>query len=238
MPKKDINDISGFSNLIVIDVAKSPEQNISSIIDDIVFSDNLSHLSDVNIMYKLLMKIPKFREFVLINEFNKNSIIDMLHTGILHSYKLNEIIYTKEKYPNFYFLLLVGSVKYLHDKDIILNPGCFFGEEIIQQIRYKHTVKANSETTVVLLIPKEFAISNMRNNIISTNEKIQKIVENSFDIFKILGSSVLLRYLEKMIKIFPQMNEVIVSNRDIADAIFLVYNGVFLLILNILFNKF
>ena len=228
-PKKDINDISGFSNSIAIDVAKSPEQNISSIIDDIVFSDNLRHLPDVNIMYKLLMKLPKFREFVLINEFNKNSIIDMLNTGILHSYKLNEIINIKEKYPNFYFLLLVGSVKYLHEKDKILNPGCFFGEEIIQQIRYKHTVKANSETTVVLLIPKEFAISNMRDKIISANEKIQKIVENSFDIFKILGSSVLLRYLEKMIKIFPKMDEVIVSNRDTADAIFLIYNGVFLL---------
>ena len=227
--KKDIKSISVFSNSSVIDILKTPEQNISSIIEDIVFMDQLSHLTDVNTIYKLLMKLPKFREFVLINEFEENFILDLLRTGILHSYKLNEIIFTKEKYPNFYFLLLVGSVKYLHDKEIILKPGCFFGEEIIQQIRYKHTAKANSEKNVLLLIPKEYTLLNMKEKINSANEKIQQILENSFDIFKTLGSSVSIKYLEKMIKIFPKMNEVIASNTDTADAIFLIYNGVFLL---------
>ena len=227
--KKDINSISVFSNSSIIDILKTPEQNLASIINDIVFLDQLSHLTDVNTMYKLLMKLPKFREFVLINEFEENFILELLRTGILHSYKLNEIIFTKEKYPNFYFLLLVGSVEYVHDKDTILKPGCFFGEEIIQQIRYKHTVKANSDKTVLLLVPKEYAILNMREKIILANEKLQQILEKSFDIFKTLGSSVVIKYLEKMSKIFPKMNEVIVSNTDIADAIFLIYNGVFLL---------
>ena len=227
--KKDINSISVFSNSSIIDILKTPEQNIASIINDIVFLDQLSHLTDVNTMYKLLMKLPKFREFVLINEFEENFILELLRTGILHSYKLNEIIFTKEKYPNFYFLLLVGSVEYVHDKDTILKPGCFFGEEIIQQIRYKHTVKANSDKTVLLLVPKEYAILNMREKIILANEKLQQILEKSFDIFKTLGSSVVIKYLEKMSKIFPKMNEVIASNTDIADAIFLIYNGVFLL---------
>ena len=219
--KKDINSISVFSNSSIIDILKTPEQNIASIINDIVFLDQLSHLTDVNTMYKLLMKLPKFREFVLINEFEENFILELLRTGILHSYKLNEIIFTKEKYPNFYFLLLVGSVEYVHDKDTILKPGCFFGEEIIQQIRYKHTVKANSDKTVLLLVPKEYAILNMREKIILANEKLQQILEKSFDIFKTLGSSVVIKYLEKMSKIFPKMNEVIASNTDIADAIFL-----------------
>ena len=227
--KKDINSISVFSNSSIIDILKTPEQNIASIINDIVFLDQLSHLTDVNTMYKLLMKLPKFREFVLINEFEENFILELLRTGILHSYKLNEIIFTKEKYPNFYFLLLVGSVEYVHDKDTILKPGCFFGEEIIQQIRYKHTVKANSDKTVLLLVPKEYAILNMREKIILANEKLQQILEKSFDIFKTLGSSVVIKYLEKMSKIFPKMNEVIASKTDIADAIFLIYNGVFLL---------
>ena len=227
--KKDVNSISVFSNSSIIDILKTPEQNIASIINDIVFLDQLSHLTDVNTMYKLLMKLPKFREFVLINEFEENFILELLRTGILHSYKLNEIIFTKEKYPNFYFLLLVGSVEYVHDKDTILKPGCFFGEEIIQQIRYKHTVKANSDKTVLLLVPKEYAILNMREKIILANEKLQQILEKSFDIFKTLGSSVVIKYLEKMSKIFPKMNEVIASNTDIADAIFLIYNGVFLL---------
>ena len=227
--KKDINSISVFSNSSIIDILKTPEQNIASIINDIVFLDQISHLTDVNTMYKLLMKLPKFKEFVLINEFEENFILELLRTGILHSYKLNEIICTKEKYPNFYFLLLVGSVEYVHDKDTILKPGCFFGEEIIQQIRYKHTVKANSDKTVLLLVPKEYAILNMREKIILANEKLQQILEKSFDIFKTLGSSVVIKYLEKMSKIFPKMNEVIASNTDIADAIFLIYNGVFLL---------
>ena len=95
--KKDINSISVFSNSSIIDILKTPEQNIASIINDIVFLDQLSHLTDVNTMYKLLMKLPKFREFVLINEFEENFILELLRTGILHSYKLNEIIFTKEK---------------------------------------------------------------------------------------------------------------------------------------------
>ena len=229
LSRKDVNNTLGFSNSSTIDFLKTPEQNLSCIISDIIFGDKLSHFPDVKLIYKLLIKLPKFREFILINEFDTNFIYDILRTGILHSYKLNEIIYTKEKYPKFYFLLLVGSVSYTHDKNLILKPGCFFGDEALSQIRYKHTAKANDEKTVVLLIPKDYAVPNMKEKIVSSNEKVQKTFENSFDIFKTLGNSVMLRYFERMIKIFPLMNEVVASNKDTANAIFIIYNGICLL---------
>lgn len=225
LSKRDLNYL-GIINSTDVDIFKSPEENLSNIIKNYVFSDNLQHLSDINAIYKLLMKIKNFREFILLNDLGMNLSFNMLKEGILQPYKKDEIIYKKDTYPKYYFLVLVGNVSYLNNLQTLINPGCFFGDEIIQRIRYKQTAISSSDKTILLLIPKTFIISNIIDKIILANERIQKCIENSFQVFKTLDSTTFVKNYEKMIKIFPYMDDIIISTKDVANAIFIIYNGI------------
>ena len=225
LSKRDLNYL-GIINSTDVDIFKSPEENLSNIIKNYVFSDNLQHLSDINAIYKLLMKIKNFREFILLNDLGMNLSFNMLKEGILQPYKKDEIIYKKDTYPKYYFLVLVGNISYLNNLQTLINPGCFFGDEIIQRIRYKQTAISSSDKTILLLIPKTFIISNIIDKIILANERIQKCIENSFQVFKTLDSTTFVKNYEKMIKIFPYMDDIIISTKDVANAIFIIYNGI------------
>ena len=225
LSKKDLNNL-GLINLNEIDITKSPEENLSSIIINNVYNDKIEHLIEVNLIYDLLIKIQSFREFILLNDLDKKLVLEMLKSGILHQYKKDEIIYKKETYPKFYFIILAGTVSFLNSSEIIIKPGNFLGNEIIQRTRYKQTSISTSDKTVLLSIPKAFIISNIIDKIILANERIQKVLENSFPYFKTIDRTLYFKYCEKMIKLFPKVNETIISNKEVADAIFIIYNGI------------
>jgi len=216
----------GFLNSDEVDIIKSPEENLLNIISYNVHINNLKHINDTKLIYDLLIKIEKFRQFILLNNLEENLILDMLKVGILNSYKKDEIIYKAENFPKFFFLVLVGNVNFSNDSETIMEPGSFFGNEIFQKTSYKKTALSSSDKTILLLIPKDFIVSNISEKIKITNEKIKKVLKKSFTILNTIGTSSYNKFFEKLIKIFPKVDDIIISTKDVADAIFLIYNGV------------
>ena len=216
----------GFLNSDEVDIIKSPEENLLNIISYNVHINNLKHINDTKLIYDLLIKIEKFRQFILLNNLEENLILDMLKVGILNSYKKDEIIYKAENFPKFFFLVLVGNVNFSNDSETIMEPGSFFGNEIFQKTNFKKTALSSSDKTILLLIPKDFIVSNISEKIKITNEKIKKVLKKSFTILNTIGTSSYNKFFEKLIKIYPKVDEIIISTKDVADAIFLIYNGV------------
>ena len=225
LTKKDLNYL-GFINSNDIDILLSPEQNLSNIISANVYFDNLKHIAYPELIYGFLMKIQNFHEFILLNDIDRATTLNMLKTGILTLYRKGEVINKKDKQPKEFFLLLVGTVSYLNDSTSLLKPGSFFGYEIISNIRYKHTIIANSEKVVCLLISKEFINEYITDKIILANENIKKCIEDSINVFKNFDKALFRKYFEKIIKLFPKIDDTIISQNEKADSIFIIYNGI------------
>jgi len=118
LTKKDLNYL-GFINSNDIDILLSPEQNLSNIISANVYFDNLKHIAYPELIYDFLMKIQNFHEFILLNDIDRATTLNMLKTGILTLYRKGEVINKKDKQPKEFFLLLVGTVSYLNDSTSI-----------------------------------------------------------------------------------------------------------------------
>ena len=209
---------SDFKNLI-----KTKEENLSELLN--IKMNNLSHLDNVNIIYDSLIQLNNFKEFILINEIDKDTILNILKTGITKSYNINQEIFKKKTKPQFYFLVLSGSVSY-NNSNNIYTPGSFFGDEIIKDIHYKNNAIALKDETILLLLPKESFNEYLKNNIIKTNDKIKNSLIKNFPIFNNFDNLTIEKYKARRItKIFPETGDTIVSNEDIADAIFIIYKG-------------
>lgn len=221
LSKKDNNDFNNTYNSDYMDLIKSKEESLSELID--VNNTNLSHLENTKAIYETLIRYKNFKEFILLYELTKEKIISILKTGILKSYNLKEEIIKKKTKPQFYFLVLKGIVSY---DNAIYIPGSFFGDEILKDTYYNHNAEAQRDDTTLLLFPKESFNEHLKNNIINTNDKIKNLLINSFDIFQTFDNSTIEKYREKkMTKIFPETGEMIISNNEIADAIFIIYKG-------------
>lgn len=202
----------------------TPEEDLSEIIK--VESNKLNYLINENIVYNILIQIKVFREFTLLNGLDKDIILKVLKSGVLKSFKLEEKVIKKGIYPQFYFLVLIGSVSFLGEKNAnTFTSGSFFGDEIIRDIMYKNTAVATQEYTVLLLISKEYFNLYLKDNIIKTNEKIETILTNNFHIFQTFDTFIFNRYLKKMIRLYPFTGKIVISNQDIADSIYIIFKG-------------
>ena len=204
-----------------MDLIKSKEQSLFELID--IKNNNLSHFENANIIYDSLIQLKNFKEFMLINELNKDKIINILQTGILKSYNLEEEIFKKRTKPQFYYLILKGIVS-CNNMNYI--PGTFFGDEIIKDIYYNYDAVAHKDNTILLLLPRESFNKYLKNNIINANDKIKNSLIKNLGIFQTFDNSTIEKYKEnKMTKLFPETGELIISNKDIANAIFIIYKG-------------
>lgn len=211
-------------NYLTIDITKTTEQNIERIINKDI-ANNSRHITKTKIIYDLLIKLKNFKEFIMFYNIEDQLIFEILSTGILKSYKKNEQIFKKYSYPEFYFLVLIGGVLQ-PNMPYEFTPGKFFGEKnLLNNSKYRIIPYSNSDDTILLLIPKEFFVLKLKYKVISGNDKIRQMIFNSFKIFTMIERKTYERYYNKMQKLFPSFGEVIVSNKDIANAIYLIYNG-------------
>lgn len=201
---------------------KSNEDQLSDLIH--VEPNTLNHLTNTNIIYNILLQIKNFREFIILNDLRKDSIINVLNAGVLKLFKINEKVHKKYIYPQFYFLVLVGNVSFEDDSQTFY-PGTFFGNEIIRDVKYRHTALASEQNTIILLIPKEYFYKYMKNNLINSIEKTDKLLINSFHIFKTFDYATLNKLKKKMVKIYPETGKIIISNQEIANAIYVIFKG-------------
>ena len=198
--------------------ANTAERKLSELIQ--IESNNLNNLQNIDIIYEILIKIKKFKNYLRKYELNKKIILNILSSGVLKLFQLYEKVYKIDTYPQFYFLVLVGSVSFLNNNNKVYNPGNFFGEEIVRGKQYRHTAFARENGTILLLIPKEYFILYLKDNIIKAKEKIDQLLLKSFHNFKALD-----KYKEKMIKIYPETGQIIISQQDKANAIFIIFKG-------------
>lgn len=221
--KNDLN--SDFSEKkILIDVVKSTEENLEKILKKDI-SSNLKHISHKKIIYDLLIKLVKFKEFVLIYNISKELIYEILSIGTLKLFNKDDIIYNKNNYPEYFYFVLSGKVSFQNSNDEFF-PGDFFGDKYLKfNKKYRLTSYSSKDNTILLLISKEFYSLNLKNNLLKGNDKIRTILLKSFKIFRMIEVKTLAKYYKKMIKLFPSSEEIIISNKEIANAIFLIYEG-------------
>jgi len=211
-------------NYLTIDITKTTEQNLERIINKDI-ANNSRHITKIKIIYELLIKLKNFKEFLMFYNIDEQLIFEILSTGILKSYKKNEQIFKKYSYPEFYFLVLIGGVLQ-PNMPYEFTPGKFFGEKnLLNNSKYRIIPYSNSDDTILLLIPKEFFVLKLRYKVIAGNDRIRQMIFNSFKIFTMIERKTYERYYNKMQKLFPSFGEVIISNQDLANAIYLVYNG-------------
>ena len=233
LTKKDPTSVSIY-NSDFINFNKSIEEQIFSLIK-FEKIENLNDIKNVESIYELLIKIKNFKEFIKLNELDKEKCFQFLQKGIIKKYKLDEIIYDKGKYPKYYFLVLYGSVSYIDKRPRIFTAGSFFGREIMKDIKYKYTAIAKNKNTILLLVPKKICYSYLKDIILTTIDNIQNCLERNFHIFKTFNRPIFEKYYRRMIILYPFTGELIVSNEEVANSIFIIYRGN--CILNIEENK-
>ena len=227
-PKSILNEKRKDSNLdesfVYIDIAKTTEENIEKIINKDL-SNNIKNITKIKIILELLKKLENFKEFIMLYNIEQDLIIEMLSVGTLKAYKKNSNVYKKNNYPEYYFLVLCGSVAFQNMTQELL-PGNFFGEKfLIINKKYRTTCYSNNDNTILLLISKDYFLLNLKNKISKGNDKIKAMILRSFKIFRMVEIKELEKYFQKMIKLFPIFGETIISNKEIANAIYLIYEG-------------
>ena len=206
----------------LININKPQEERLSESIkigkNGLIFQDN------ENSIYEILITIKSFKEFISLNNFGKETVLNMIKSGILKIYNKDEKIFKKGAYPEYYFLVLVGEVSYINQTKIYKSGNCF-GDEIVRDAQYKQSAIALKDKTILLLLTKMFFRKHLLDNIINTNEKITNSLAKNFEAFKTLDSELFQKYKERMIKLFPFTGQLIVSKEEIANAIFIIYRG-------------
>ena len=211
-------------NYFTIDITKTTEQNINKIINKDI-SNNSKQITKIKLIQELLSKLRNFKEFLMLYNMEEELIYEMLSIGILKTYKKNEQIFKKYTYPEYYYMVLIGEVMQ-PNIPYEFKPGKFFGEKnIINNSKYRIIPYSNSDNTVLLLIPKDFFLLKLKYKIIDGNDKIRQMIFNSFKIFTMIERKDYEKFYLKMEKLLPSFGEIIVSNEEIANSIFLIYNG-------------
>ena len=212
------------SDHLLIDIALSPEDNLKIILNKDI-SNNLKYISKIKIVYELLIKLKNFKEFIMLYNIEQKLMFQLLSIGILKSFKKDECINNKGCLAEHYFLVLFGAVFFQSLNQEYL-PGNFFGEKyLIYNKKYRTSIISNKDNTILLLIPKDFFINNLKNKIMKGNDRVRIMILKSFKIFNMIERKTLEKYFQKMIKLFPSPEEIIISNNEIADSIYLIYEG-------------
>ena len=212
------------SDHLLIDIALSPEDNLKIILNKDI-SNNLKYISKIKIVYELLIKLKNFKEFIMLYNIEQKLMFQLLSIGILKSFKKDECINNKGCLAEHYFLVLFGAVFFQSLNQEYL-PGNFFGEKyLIYNKKYRTSIISNKDNTILLLIPKDFFINNLKNKIMKGNDRVRIMILKSFKIFNMIERKTLEKYFQKMIKLFPLPEEIIISNNEIADSIYLIYEG-------------
>ena len=223
IPKKE-SDTDTLKDHLFIDITKTNEENIEKIISKDI-SNNNKNISKIRLIYNLLIKINNFKEFIMLNNIHPDLIYEILTVGILKSFKKNEMIYKKHSLPEFYYLVLAGSVNFQNSNEEFF-PGNFFGDKYLMiNKRYRMSCYANKDNTILLLIEKEFFNDNLKNKVLKGNDRIKLMLLKNFKIFQMIERKSLETYIKRMIKLFPSTDEIIVSTKDTADAIYIIFEG-------------
>ena len=219
---------------------KNPLKTIEEQIYELVKEDLKNHHSCVQnpkSMLKLLMFIPIFRYYFLMNNFTIENSIASIKFGMYITLKKNTFLFNQgDKTDNFYLVLTgcIGFILSFQDKEkeeVIsrevnnIKGGSFFGEwGLIYNIN--RTVSAYAkENSILLSFNKKLFKAYFQSNIIISENNIKNFVLKHIQTFKNLNEVLFNQYYREMKKIYCTQGEEIFLKGTEANAFYLIYMG-------------
>ena len=221
-----------------ISVIKPKEDQILDFLKEDLDEDRKTVQSPKLLLY-FLKTTPVFKQYIYINRFSNESLINSFRVGKYVRLKKGTILFKQGDKTDLFYLVLSGCIGFIlttYDDNILKkNPfsrevnsikvGAYFGEwGLIYRIN--RTVSAYAkENSLLLGFDKKTFKAYYQNNIIFSENNSKKFVLKHINTFKEINEVSFNQYYREIKKIYCIPGQEIFHEGDNADSFYLVYMG-------------
>ena len=221
-----------------ISVIKPKEDQILDFLKEDLDEDRKTVQSPKLLLY-FLKTTPVFKQYIYINRFSNESLINSFRVGKYVRLKKGTILFKQGDKTDLFYLVLSGCIGFIlttYDDNILKkNPfsrevnsikvGAYFGEwGLIYRIN--RTVSAYAkENSLLLGFDKKTFKAYYQNNIIFSENNSKKFVLKHIKTFKEINEVSFNQYYREIKKIYCIPGQEIFHEGDKADSFYLVYMG-------------
>ena len=221
-----------------ISVIKPKEDQILDFLKEDLDEDRKTVQSPKLLLY-FLKTTPVFKQYIYINRFSNESLINSFRVGKYVRLKKGTILFKQGDKTDLFYLVLSGCIGFIlttYDDNILKkNPfsrevnsikvGAYFGEwGLIYRIN--RTVSAYAkENSLLLGFDKKTFKAYYQNNIIFSENNSKKFVLKHIKTFKEINEVSFNKYYREIKKIYCIPGQEIFHEGDKADSFYLVYMG-------------
>jgi len=221
-----------------ISVIKPKEDQILDFLKEDLDEDKKTVQSPKLLLY-FLKTTPVFKQYIYINHFSNESLINSFRLGKYVRLKKDTILFKQGDKTDLFYLVLSGCIGFIlttyEDNILKKNPfsrevnsikvGAYFGEwGLIYRIN--RTVSAYAkENSLLLGFDKKTFKAYYQNNIIYSENNSKKFVLKHIKAFKELNEISFNQYYREIKKIYCIPGQEIFHEGDKADSFYLVYMG-------------
>ena len=221
-----------------ISVIKPKEDQILDLLKD-ELSEGIQVVQNPKLLFYFLLKTPVFKQYIYINRFPHENLINSFSLGKYVILKKDTILFKQGDKTDKFYLVLSGCIGFIlttyEDSILKTNPysrevnsirvGAYFGEwGFIYRINRTVTAYAK-ENTLLLGFDKKTFRALYQNNIIYSENNIKKFVLKHIKAFKELNEISFNQYYREIKKIYCIQGQVIFHEGEAADSFYLVYMG-------------
>ena len=221
-----------------ISVVKPKEDQILDFVTDDLEGGSKA-VENPKLLFYFLSNTPIFKQYVYINNFSQENLINSFRFGKYIKLKKDTILFKQGDKTDYFYLVLSGCIGFIlttYDDNILkINPfsrevnsirvGAFFGEwGLIYKIN--RTVSAYAKEDTLLLGFDRFTFKTFyQDNIILSESYCKKFVLKHIKSFKSLNETSFSSYYREIKKIFCIPGKQIFCEGGEADSFYLVYMG-------------
>ena len=221
-----------------ISVVKPKEDQILDFLKEDLDEDRKTVQSPKLLLY-FLKTTPVFKQYIYINRFTNESLINSFRVGRYVRLKKGTILFKQGDKTDLFYLVLSGCIGFIlttyEDNILKKNPfsrevnsikvGTYFGEwGLIYRIN--RTVSAFAkENSLLLGFDKKTFKAYYQNNIIFSENNSKKFVLKHIKTFKEINEVSFNQYYREIKKIYCIPGQEIFHEGDKADSFYLVYMG-------------
>ena len=221
-----------------ISVIKPKEDQILDLLKD-ELSEGIQVVQNPKLLFYFLLKTPVFKQYIYINRFPHENLINSFSLGKYVILKKDTILFKQGDKTDKFYLVLSGCIGFIlttyEDSILKTNPysrevnsirvGAYFGEwGFIYRINRTVTAYAK-ENTLLLGFDKKTFRALYQNNIIYSENNIKKFVLKHIKAFKELNEISFNQYYREIKKIYCIQGQEIFHEGEAADSFYLVYMG-------------
>ena len=217
-----------------VNLLLSGEEKLMNYIKEDINS-NLINVKKPSLLYNYLITIPNFRQYIKINNFESQTIINSFLSARYVKLKKNFKLFNQGDKTDFFYLVLSGCIGFLYNSNSLrsnkprevnsIKAGTYFGEwGFIFKI--PRTVSAYAkEDTLLLKFDKECFKSYYQDKIINSENVRKKFVLTHINTLKKLGISSFNQYYREIKKIYLLQGTTIFESGEKANCFYLIYMG-------------